>query len=77
MSQDSVLPPSVPPRPGTLQRSPADELSQTAERNLAVAMSLRETAWQLTEAGVRTFRPDLSEADVQSEVRAQFRRTTG
>jgi hypothetical protein len=52
-------------------------LSRAAERNLAVAMSLRATAWQLAEAGLRTFRPELSEAEVQAEVRALFRRTTG
>lgn len=54
-----------------------DPLSRTASRNLAVAASLRVTAWRLTEAGVRTFRPELTEAEVQAEVRAQFRRTTG
>jgi len=52
-------------------------LSRAAERNLAVAMSLRATAWQLTEAGLRTFRPELSEDEVQAEVRALFRRTSG
>lgn len=54
-----------------------DALSRTASTNLAVAMSLRSTAWRLAEAGLRTFRPDLSEAEVQAEVRAQFRRTAG
>jgi hypothetical protein len=55
----------------------SDLLSRAAERNLAVAMSLRATAWQLAEAGLRTFRPELSEAEVQAEVRALFRRTSG
>lgn len=54
-----------------------DALSQTAEKNLAVATALRSTAWSLAEAGLRTFRPELSEAEVQDEVRALFRRTTG
>lgn len=52
-------------------------LSEAMRQNLAVAMSLRETAWRLCEAGVRTFKPALSEAEVQAEVRAQFRRATG
>jgi hypothetical protein len=55
----------------------SDVLSRAAERNLAVAMSLRATAWQLAEAGLRTFRPELSETEVQAEVRALFRRTSG
>jgi len=54
-----------------------DALSQVAARNLAVAMSLRSTAWLLAEAGLRTFQPELSEDDVQAAVRAQFRRATG
>ncbi len=54
-----------------------DVLSRAAERNLAVAMSLRATAWQLAEAGLRTFRPELSEDQVQAEVRALFRRASG
>ena len=54
-----------------------DRLSAVATRNFAVAMSLRATAWQLTEAGIRAFRPELAEAEVQAEVRAQFRRATG
>ena len=57
--------------------SPSAALSRAAEQNLAVAMSLRATAWQLAEAGLRTFRPELSEDDVQVEVRALFRRTSG
>jgi hypothetical protein len=54
-----------------------DELSLIASRNLAVAMSLRATAWSLVEAGLRTFQPHLTEAELQAEVRAQFRRTAG
>ena len=54
-----------------------DALSQVASRNLQVAMELRRTAWQLTEAGVRSFRPHLDESAVQEEVRAQFRRAAG
>lgn len=54
-----------------------ETLSQVAARNLQVAMELRRTAWQLTEAGVRTFRPHLDDSAVQNEVRAQFRRATG
>lgn len=49
-------------------------LSEAATRNLAVAMQLRETAWELSAAGIRTARPELSEEAVQVEVRALFRR---
>jgi hypothetical protein len=52
-------------------------LSAVATRNLAVAMSLRSTAWSLAESGLRAFRPDLSEEEVQAEVRALFLRATG
>ncbi|MCA0375516.1 MAG: hypothetical protein LCH84_07595 [Gemmatimonadetes bacterium] len=52
-------------------------LSAAAARNLSVAMQLRATAWELSAAGVRTFRPELTEAEVQAEVRALFRRTGG
>jgi hypothetical protein len=74
---------SLPAPPRTETSDPVPEvgvnglLSRAAERNLAVAMSLRATAWQLTEAGLRTFRPELSESEVQAEVRALFRRTSG
>ncbi len=54
-----------------------DVLSQAAEANLAVAMQLRATAWELSAAGLRAFRPELTEEQVQCEVRAQFRRTAG
>jgi hypothetical protein len=54
-----------------------DALSLIAGRNLDVSMSLRGTAWRLAEAGLRAVRPELSAAEVQAEVRAQFRRTTG
>lgn len=54
----------------------ADPLSQAAEVNLAVAMELRATAWSLAEAGLRAFRPELSEEQVQAEVRALFRRAS-
>lgn len=67
---------SPPVRDGGLV-SDRDALSDAATRNLAVAMVLRATAWRLAEAGLRTFRPELSEAEVQAEVRAQFRRATG
>ncbi len=77
MPQESQRVPSETSVPGTLPLQGGDALSQTASRNLAVAMSLRETAWRLTEAGVQTFRPSVTEAEVQAEVRAQFRRTTG
>ncbi len=53
------------------------ELSRIASTNLAVSASLRATAWALAEAGLRTFRPELSEEQVQDEVRAQFRRASG
>ncbi|MCU0626280.1 MAG: hypothetical protein MUF21_07310 [Gemmatimonadaceae bacterium] len=54
-----------------------DPLSQIATVNLTVAMELRATAWKLAEAGLRSFRPDLTEEAVQAEVRALFRRATG
>lgn len=58
--------------------SPArDPLSEAAMRNLAVAMQLRATAWELAAAGLRAFRPEWDEARVQAEVRAQFRRAAG
>lgn len=52
-------------------------LSRAAERNLTVAMELRATAWELAAAGLRTFRPELSEAEVQAEVRTLFLRASG
>ena len=54
-----------------------ERLSRAAMTNLTVAMELRATAWALAEAGLRTFRPELDEAAVQTEVRALFRRTAG
>lgn len=54
-----------------------DVLSAHAERNLAVSASLRETAWELTAAGLRAFRPELDEEQVQAEVRTIFRRAAG
>lgn len=65
------------PSRGESNASEADELSRVATTNLAVSASLRATAWALTEAGLRTFRPELSEQQVQAEVRAQFRRASG
>lgn len=52
-------------------------LSRAAERNLTVAMELRATAWELAAAGLRAFRPELSEAEVQAEVRTLFLRASG
>jgi hypothetical protein len=76
MSTSPTEPLSV--APGTVDEvSISDVLSRAAERNLSVAMSLRATAWQLAEAGLRTFRPELSEDEVQAEVRALFRRSSG
>lgn len=54
-----------------------DPVSAAATVNLQVAMELRATAWALAEAGVRAFRPELTEEEVQAEVRAQFRRAAG
>ena len=73
-------PASVPEQPSLSASLPTvegDALSLIARRNLDVSMSLRATAWRLTEAGLRAFRPELSEAQVQAEVQGQFRRTTG
>lgn len=52
-------------------------LADQAARHLAAAESLRRTAWELAAAGLRTFRPELSEAEVQDEVRTLFRRAAG
>lgn len=54
-----------------------DTISRAATVNLEVAMQLRATAWALVEAGIRAFRPELSEEEVQREVRTQFRRAAG
>jgi len=69
-----ALDPDVrPPSDSELTR----RLSEQAERHLATAASLRVTAWELAAAGLRTFRPELSEAEVQDEVRTLFRRAAG
>jgi hypothetical protein len=44
------------------------------EQKLAVAQSLRETAWELVAAGVRLRQPELPEPEVQDRVREIFRR---
>ncbi len=41
----------------------------TPEEKLAVAHQLRETAWELTAAGIRLRHPELSEDAVQARVR--------
>jgi len=46
----------------------------TPNAKLAVANGLRETAWQLTAAGVRLREPDLGEEEVQRRVRDIFLR---
>lgn len=53
-----------------------DPLSEAALLNLTVAMQLRATAWALSEAALRAFRPELDEAAIAAEVRAQFRRAS-
>jgi hypothetical protein len=63
--------------PSPISPTLLDVLSAAATRNLSVAMQLRETAWDLSAAGIRTARPELSEEAVQVEVRALFRRATG
>jgi hypothetical protein len=55
----------------------SEALSRIATQNFAVSASLRATAWALTASGLRAFRPELSETQVQDEVRAQFRRASG
>ncbi len=60
-----------------MEAEPLDALSRAATVNLTVAMELRATAWALSEAGLRAFRPEISEAEVQAEVRALFRRAAG
>jgi hypothetical protein len=52
-------------------------LSEQAARNLATAESLRRTAWDLSAAGLRAFRPELREHEVQDEVRRLFRCAAG
>lgn len=54
-----------------------DPLSAAATRNLRVAMELRDTAWELMAGGLRTFRPEWTEQQIQAEVRTQFRRAGG
>jgi hypothetical protein len=52
-------------------------LSEQAARHLATAESLRRTAWELSAAGLRAFRPELQEHEVQDEVRRLFRCAAG
>ena len=53
----------------------ADALKRmTPEAKMAVAKGLRETAWELTAAGVRLREPDLNEDEVQQRVRDIFLR---
>ena len=49
----------------------------SAEQKLAVAHQLRQTAWELTAAGVRMRHPEWAEDAVQARVRAVFLRTVG
>jgi hypothetical protein len=63
--------------PSPASQEALDVLSAAATRNLTVAMQLRVTAWELSAAGIRAARPELSEEAVQAQVRALFRRTTG
>lgn len=60
-----------------MDESERRRLSAIATTNLATAMQLRETAWALAAAGLRAFRPELSEDEVQAEVRARFLRAEG
>ena len=46
----------------------------TPGEKLAVAQGLRDTAWELTAAGVRMRYPDLAESEVQERVREIFLR---
>ena len=46
----------------------------TPEQKLAVALQLRDTAWQLAAAGVRLRHPELPENEVQARVREIFLR---
>ena len=46
----------------------------TPDARMAVANGLRETAWELTAAGVRLREPDLDEETVQERVRDIFLR---
>ncbi len=62
---------------GQLSAADTARLSRVAERNLAVSMSLRATAWALMAAGLRAFRPEMSADAVQDEVRARFLRASG
>ncbi|MEJ7810735.1 MAG: hypothetical protein WKG32_10040 [Gemmatimonadaceae bacterium] len=47
----------------------------SAEQKLAVAQQLRQTAWELSAAGVRLRHPEWPEDAVQARVRAIFVRT--
>jgi hypothetical protein len=54
---------------------PADILRRIAPaQKLAVAQGLRHLAWELTAAGIRVRHPDLTEPEVQEQVREVFAR---
>ena len=47
--------------------------AMTPEQKLAISQSLRDTAWELKAAWIRSTHPQLPEAEVQAEVRRLFR----
>jgi hypothetical protein len=47
--------------------------AMTAEQKLLASQSLRELAWGLKAAWIRSRQPELSEAEVQETVRRLFR----
>ncbi len=65
-------PTAAPPfEPERVMREAAARM--TVERKLEVARGLRELAWEVKAAAVRTRSPDLAEGAVQERVRAVFR----
>lgn len=62
-------------RDPTALRDHVDFVRQlTAEQKLNVASSLRNTAWELSAAGIRHAHPELPEEEVQQRVRQIFLR---
>lgn len=47
--------------------------SMSVERKLEVSQALREAAWELKAAWIRSMHPELPEPGVQEEVRRLFR----
>jgi hypothetical protein len=77
MAPDAPLRSSVPAPAPDASDACSRQLAEVAVRHLATADAMRQTAWELAAAGLRAFRPELSEQAVQREVRRLFRRAAG